>query len=87
MDNTVETSLSSGISNEEHPIQSHNRRSVGRDIVFFSQIFIITVVIIASIVNLSLSPTKQTELWVALLSTSLGAVLPSPKLKRKTPQL
>ena len=68
-----------------HSQNSVNRQHVygrpSRNIVFYAQILIIVIVVVASIVNLSLNSTNHTELWVAVLSTSLGAVLPSPKLK------
>lgn len=49
--------------------------------VFFSQIFIIFIVVLAAVINLSIPSGQRTELWVCLISTSLGAILPSPKLK------
>jgi len=49
------------------------------EIVFFAQITAIYIILITSIVNISLG--SESELWVILLSTSLGAVLPQPDLK------
>ena len=50
--------------------------------VFACQIAIIYIVIVACIINLSLGNGDST-LWTTLMSSSLGYVLPSPKLKVK----
>lgn len=49
-------------------------------VVYFSQIIIIYIIIITCILNLSLK-NGDSNLWTALLSSSLGYLLPSPKLK------
>lgn len=56
-------------------------RSIPRsEIVFFSQVIVVYIVIIACIVNLS-THNGRTELWTALLSSSLGYLLPAPHLE------
>ena len=50
--------------------------------VFAVQVFVLLVLITVSIYNLS-SGNGNKELWVALLSTSLGILLPSPNIKGK----
>ena len=58
--------------------------SLGRrktDAVFFSQIIIIYIVVITCIINLSLEKGNS-NLWTALLSSSLGYLLPNPKIKK-----
>ena len=50
------------------------------EVVFFSQIIIVYIVIITSIVNLSIGRTDS-SLWVALLSSSIGYILPNPTVK------
>lgn len=50
------------------------------EIVFFSQVIIVYIVIITCIINLS-THNNQTELWTALLSSSLGYLLPAPQLE------
>ena len=50
------------------------------EIVFFVQIIIVYSVIITSLFNLSRGVEPQ-SLWIALLSSSLGYVLPNPNLK------
>lgn len=49
-------------------------------LIFLSQIIIIYFIIIASIIQLSLQSSDK-DLWLILLSTSLGYILPSPNLK------
>ncbi len=50
------------------------------EITFFAQVIIVYIVIITCIVNLSLG-NGDINLWTALLSSCLGYLLPSPKLK------
>ena len=50
------------------------------EIVYFSQMVIVYVIIITSITNLSLQ-NGSTELWISLLSSCIGYALPNPKLK------
>ena len=52
-----------------------------RSIVFFSQIIIIFTVVLAAIINLSLKNPQHTDLWISMISTALGILLPAPKLK------
>ena len=49
-------------------------------VVYFSQILILYMIIITCIVNLSIK-NGDSNLWTALLSSSIGYILPSPKLK------
>ena len=56
-------------------------RAVPRSqIVFLTQVVIVYIVIVACIVNLS-THNGSTELWTALLSSSLGYLLPAPQLE------
>ena len=49
-------------------------------LTFFTQIIVVYTIIITSLVQISLrSPDK--ELWLILLSSSIGYILPSPNLK------
>ena len=54
---------------------------------FFAQIVVVYTIIITSLIHLSLkSPDKK--LWLILLSSSVGYILPSPGLKfSKRPEL
>ena len=53
------------------------------EIVYFSQMMIVYVIIITSITNLSLQ-NGSTELWISLLSSCIGYALPNPKLKKRS---
>ena len=55
-------------------------------VLFIAQVIIIYIVIFYCLVNLSLDNGK-TELWVSLLSYSLGCMLPTPKIKKSTEML
>ena len=57
-----------------------------REVTFFAQVICIYIVIIACIVNLSLD-VGESNLWVALLSSCLGYLLPSPSLRNERPVL
>ena len=48
--------------------------------VFFSQTILIYIVVLICIINLSLG-NGNSNLWTALLSSSLGYILPNPSLK------
>ena len=50
------------------------------EIVFFTQVILIYIVVITSLVNISLGSTK--ELWILLLTSCLGYLMPSPSLKK-----
>ena len=49
--------------------------------VYFSQIIILYIIILTCIINLSLK-NGDSNLWTALLSSSIGYILPCPKLKQ-----
>ena len=51
------------------------------EIVFLCQVIILYTVIVVSIYNLTVAHDDST-LWTALLSRSLGYLLPNPSLKR-----
>ena len=53
------------------------------EIVYFCQVILVYGIVITSIVNLSTN-NEKTELWVTLLSSAIGYVLPSPALDKKT---
>ena len=52
------------------------------EIVFLSQVVILYTVIVVSIYNLTVAYDDPT-LWTALLSSSLGYLLPNPSMKRE----
>ena len=50
------------------------------EIVFFIQVTLVFIVAIVSIVNITMQH-PDSQLWIALLSSSVGYILPSPNLK------
>ena len=52
------------------------------EIVFFIQVVLVYVVVIVSIVNLTIG-REDDKLWIALLSSGIGYILPNPSLKHK----
>ena len=52
------------------------------EIVFLCQVIILYTVIVVSIYNLTTGHADST-LWTALLSSSLGYLLPNPSMKRE----
>ena len=51
------------------------------EIIFIAQIIVVYIVVIACIINLSLK-TEHHDLWVTLLGTSLGYILPAPSITK-----
>lgn len=55
------------------------------EIVFFCQVIIIYTVVVTSIYNLTTTGGAENDkLWTALLSSSLGYLLPNPTIKKRT---
>ena len=51
------------------------------DLFFLCQCFVIVLMLVCAIVRIILSTTcEETTVWVALLSSTVGYILPSPKL-------
>ena len=51
------------------------------EVMFFSQMTIVTIVIIGAVYNLTVGHENPT-LWTALLSSCLGYILPNPSIQR-----
>ncbi len=49
-------------------------------IVFFVQVILVYIVVIVSIVNLTIGRCDE-KLWITLLCSSIGYILPNPSLK------
>ena len=50
-------------------------------VVFFAQFVVILSIVTCSIVRITLSKTcEETTVWFAILSSTVGYILPSPKL-------
>lgn len=54
-----------------------------QEVVFFTQIIALYIVIIIGLINVTLQ-NGNSNLWLSLLSASLGYLLPNPSLKRET---
>jgi hypothetical protein len=50
--------------------------------VYITQVIIVYIVILCALLNLTFYPTVRQELWITLLSSSIGYLLPSPYIKR-----
>ena len=49
-------------------------------IIFLTQFFVMSVIIIASIINLSLH-NEPKDVWLGLISLGLGIIIPTPSIK------
>ena len=79
MDKGLATNMSDSSSGHHWNIFGHTMPK--SEIVFFMQVLLIYVVVIASIVNLTLYKDEG-KLWTALLSSALGYLLPNPTLNK-----
>lgn len=52
------------------------------EIVYLLQAILVYLVAISCIANLSLNKDSNTELWLSLLCSSLGYLLPAPKIRK-----
>ena len=52
------------------------------EVMFATQTFMLYIIIIVCLVNLSIGKDPR-DLWTALLSSSIGYMLPQPSLKRE----
>ena len=50
------------------------------EVVFFVQVILIYIVVITSLVNISLG--EKDQLWILLLTSSIGYLLPNPTLRK-----
>lgn len=68
--------------NQERKSWSFLGHSCSRSlIVFLSQFLVILAIITCAIVRITLSKTcEESTVWVAILSSTVGYILPSPKL-------
>ena len=52
------------------------------EVKFFAQILIIYLVIVTCLVNLSLGKSNLNSLWISMLSTAVGVILPTPSMQK-----
>ena len=82
---TVETSESTSV-DEEGSLRWSTTccgKAPKKEIIYFCQVVLIYIVVIACLINLSLG-TGLDALWSSLMSGSIGYLLPSPKITKKT---
>ena len=53
------------------------------EFTFATQVIVLYTVILVSIYNLTTGTTEKDNLWTALLSSSLGYLLPNPAMPKK----
>lgn len=66
----------------QHQWNLCGQRFPKNEVVFFGQLIILYVVILTSIINLSLDHGDRT-IWIGLLCSSLGYLLPNPSIKQQ----
>lgn len=76
------TNFNDTLSNSKSLWECLGRKVPRGEIVFFSQMIVIFTVVVVSLYNLTTHHPYVT-LWTALLSSSLGYVLPNPRLHQK----
>ena len=79
--NATSKSINSENSSISESVKKFGQKVKKAEIAFVFQVIILYIVIITCIINLSLK-NGTSELWVSLLSYSLGCILPSPKIKK-----
>lgn len=57
------------------------RRVPKAEIMYLCQLTIVFIVVVSSIVNMTLD-NGSTELWISLLSSSIGYILPNPSIDK-----
>lgn len=60
--------------------QKSNSKTV---VVFLAQMSILLLAVITALCNLSFNTGTNTELWITILSLSLGSMLPNPNYKKR----
>jgi len=53
------------------------------EFAFLAQTVIVYIVVITSLLNLSLGNQRDDRVWVALLSSGIGYLLPNPSLRKR----
>ena len=52
-------------------------------LTFIAQFVILFIVIVTSLYNLTFQTSARNDIWLVMVSTCLGAVLPGPKIRKK----
>lgn len=87
MSENVKTDVSPSRASSSSNWNFFGRSFPKNEIVFFCQVIILYIVIITCIVNLTIKHNDSDgKLWIALLSSSLGYLLPNPSIRRQDTQ-
>ena len=54
-------------------------------VVYITQMVVILGVVTAAVINLSLKQESNKEMWISLLCSTIGYILPNPKLRKPKP--
>jgi hypothetical protein len=68
--------------NNQWTIPLTGKKMPKSELMFFVQVLLIYIVVLTSIVNLTINADNG-KLWTALLSSSLGYLLPNPSLRKR----
>lgn len=52
------------------------------ELVFFTQILLLYIVVLTSLANLTRDVSQHRDLWITLLSSCIGYILPHPSIKK-----
>jgi hypothetical protein len=75
----MEEEVDSPPTEEENILAKFDKISI---VVYVTQVVLVYIVVIVSLYNLTTHPQEEGKLWTALLSSSLGVLLPAPRVKR-----
>lgn len=84
----MDQSLESESNNNKNNTENQRCQTSKTFILFCCQMFILTLVCICALVNLSLPSTPEQasqhtrEIWIGLLSSCVGYILPNPSYKK-----
>ncbi len=54
------------------------------EVKFFAQVIILYIVIFTCLANLSFGNGKLNTLWISVMATSIGSLMPSPHISRRS---
>ena len=81
VDSGIKDLIFDGENNERRSWVFFGRHVARSQVVFLVQVLIILIIVGVSVYKLTIATTcEQTTAWVAILSSSVGYMLPSPKL-------
>jgi len=82
MVDSVASSTNSNNNHHQWTVPLTGKKMPKSELMFFVQVLLIYIVVLTSIVNLTINADNG-KLWTALLSSSLGYLLPNPSLRKR----